>query len=165
MKAKEITLLIFIIAVGVFAYHVQSGKIDITWDDVFAFDFNEYVYEETQVIEPPLPASLRVLNAHGRVDVQGVDTDRVTFTFTERIRRQNEEKAREVADELHPVITKDDSAITLTTNRKDFRRRNFETDFRITVPSGMPVEVTNSYGHVRADRVGETMVDNRHGEV
>lgn len=165
MKAKEIILLIFIIAVGVFAYHVQSGKIDVTWDEIFAFDFDEYTYEETQVIEPPLPASLRVLNAHGQIDIQGTETDRITFTFTERIRRQNEEKAREVADKLHPVITRDENALTLTTNRKDFRRRNFDTDFRITVPAGLPVELTNSYGPVRMDQVGETMIDNRHGEV
>ena len=165
MKAKEIVLLIFIIAVGVFAYHVQSGKIDVTWDEIFDFDFNEYVYEETHVVEPPLPASLRVLNAHGQVEVQGTETDRITFTFIERIRRNNEERAREVADELRPVIARDDSTVTLSTNRKDFRRRNFDTDFRITVPTGMPVEVTNSYGLVRADQVGETMIENRHGKV
>ena len=52
MKAKEIVLLIFIIAVGVFAYHVQSGKIDVTWDEIFDFDLNEYTYEETQVVLP-----------------------------------------------------------------------------------------------------------------
>ncbi len=165
MKAKEIILLIFIIAAGVFAYHVQSGKIDVTWDGIFDFDFNEYTYEDTQVIEPPLPASLRVLNAHGQVEVQGTETDRITFTFTERIRRNNEERAREVADKLHSVITRDDSAVTITTNRSEFRRRNFDTDFRITVPSGMAVKVTNSYGSVRTDQVGETMIDNRHGEV
>ncbi len=165
MKAKEIILLIFIIAVGVFGYHVQTGKIDVTWDEIFDFDFNEYTYEETQVIEPPLPASLRVLNAHGQVDLQGAETDRITFTFTERIRRNNEERAREVADKLLPVITKDDSAVTITTNRNEFRQRNFDTDFRITVPSGFPVEVTNSYGLVRTDQVGETMIDNSHGKV
>ncbi len=165
MKAKEIILLIFIIAVGVFGYHVQSGKIDVTWDEIFDFDLNEYTYQETQVIEPPFPGSLRVLNAHGQVEVQGTDTDRITFIFTKRVRRNNEERAREVAEKLHPVITKDDTAVTLATNREDFRRRNFDTDFRLTVPSGMPVEVKNSDGLVRADQTGETMIDNRHGKV
>jgi len=165
MKAKEIVLLIFIIAGGVFFYHVQAGKIDVVWDDFIALDFNEYTYQETQVIEPPLPASLKVLNSHGQVEVLGAETDRITFTFEKRIWRRNEEKAREVADELHPVVNKGDAAVTITTNRSDFKRRNFETNFRITVPSGMPVEVTNSYGLVRADQVGETMIDNRHGEV
>ena len=29
MKAKEVILLIFIIAAGVFFYHAQTGKIDV----------------------------------------------------------------------------------------------------------------------------------------
>ena len=70
-----------------------------------------------------------------------------------------------MADKLHSVITRDDSSVILTTNRSEFRRRNFSTDFRITVPSGMAVEVTNSYGPVRADQMGETTIDNRHGKV
>jgi hypothetical protein len=165
MKAKEIILLIFIIAAGVLFYHIQAGKIDVVWDDFIAWDFNEYTYQETQVIEPPLPASLQVRNSHGQVEVLGAETDRITFTFEKRVWRRNEEKAREVADQLHPVVTKGDAAVTITTNRSDFKRRNFETNFRITVPSGMPVDVTNSYGQVKADQVGETMIDNRHGAV
>ena len=165
MKAKEIILLIFIIAAGVFFYHIQAGKIDIVWDDFIAWDVNEYTYQETQVIEPPLPVSLKVLNSHGQVDVIGSETDRITFTFEKRIWRRDKEKAREVADQLHPVVTKGDAAITIATNRSDFKRRNFETNFRITVPFSMAVDVTNSYGPVKAEQVGETMVDNRHGEV
>jgi len=165
MKAKEVILLIFIIAAGVFFYHVQAGKIDIVWDDFIAWDVNEYTYQETQVIEPPLPASLKVLNSHGQVEVIGSETDRITFIFEKRIWRRDEEKAREVADQLHPVVSKGDAAVTITTNRSDFKRRNFETNFLITVPSGMAVDVTNSYGPVKAEDVGETMIDNRHGEV
>jgi len=165
MKAKEIILLVFIIAAGVFFYHVQAGKIDVVWDDFIAWDFNEYTYQETQVIEPPLPASLHVLNSHGQVEVLGTETDRITFTFEKKIWRRNEERAREVADKLHSIVTKGDTAVSISTNRNDFKRRNFDTNLRITVPSGMAVEVTNSYGPVKADQVGETMIDNRHGEV
>jgi hypothetical protein len=165
MKAKGIILLFVIVAAGVFFTHVQTGKIDLEWDDFIAFDFNEYTYQETQVIEPPLPAVLKVLNSHGQVDVVGAETDRITFVFEKRVWRRNEEKAREVADRLHPVVTRGDANITLTTNRSEFRRRNFETDFRITVPSGLAVEVTNSYGPVKAEGVGAAAVDNPHGEV
>jgi DUF4097 and DUF4098 domain-containing protein YvlB len=165
MKAKEVILLIFIIAAGIFFYHVQTGKIDVVWDDFIAWDFNEYTYQETQTIEPPLPASLRVLNSHGQVEVTGADTDRITFSFEKTIWRRDEERAKEVADKLHPVVSKGDAAVTITTNRSDFKRRNFETNFRITVPFGMAVDVTNSYGPVKEDQVGETMIDNRHGEV
>jgi hypothetical protein len=106
-----------------------------------------------------------VRNSHGQVEVQGAETDRITFVFEKRIWRRDEERAREVADQLHPVVTKGDAAVTLTTNRSHFKRRNFETNFRITVPLGMAVDLTNSYGPVKADEVGETMIDNPHGEV
>jgi len=165
MKAKEIVLLILIIAAGVLAYHIQSGKIDIVWDDFIGWGWNEYTYQETRVIEPPFPASLRVLNSHGQVEVQGTETDRIALTFEKKIWRRNEEKAREVADKLHPVITPGDAAVTVTSNRSDFSRRNFETNFRITAPSGIAVEIRNSYGPVKVEKVGEASIVNPHGEV
>ena len=165
MKAKGIILLFVIVAAGIFFTHVQTGKIDLEWDDFIAFDFNEYTYQETQVIEPPLPAALKVVNSHGEVEVMGAETDRITFVFEKTVWRRNEEKAKEVADRLHPVVTKGDANVTITTNRSEFKRRNFETNFRITVPAGLAVEVTNSYGPVKAERVGEVAVDNPHGDV
>ena len=165
MKAKGIILLFVIVAAGIFFTHVQTGKIDLEWDDFIAFDFNEYTYQETQVIEPPLPAALKVVNFHGEVEVMGAETDRITFVFEKTVWRRNEEKAKEVADRLHPVVTKGDANVTITTNRSEFKRRNFETNFRITVPAGLAVEVTNSYGPVKAERVGEVAVDNPHGDV
>jgi DUF4097 and DUF4098 domain-containing protein YvlB len=165
MKAKEIVLLFFIIAAGIFFYHVQTGKIDLVWDDFVGWDTNDYTYQETQVIEPPLPASLKVVNSHGEVDVTGADTDRITFVFEKRIWRRDEEKAKEVADRLHAIITKGDADVTITTNRGEFKRRNFETNFRLTVPAGLAVDITNSYGAVKAGQVGKTVIDNPHGEV
>jgi DUF4097 and DUF4098 domain-containing protein YvlB len=165
MKAKEIILLLFIIAAGVLFYHIQTGKIDAAWDDFVAFDFTDYTYQETQVIEPPLPASLKVLNSHGEVEVVGAETDRITFVFEKRVWRRNEERAKEVADQLHPIVTKSDADITITSNRADFKRRNFETNFRITVPAGLAVDIANSYGTVKADQVGETSIKNPHGDV
>ena len=49
------------------------------------------------MIEPPLPASLKVLNSHGEVDVVGAETDRITIIFEKTVWRRNEEKAKEVA--------------------------------------------------------------------
>jgi DUF4097 and DUF4098 domain-containing protein YvlB len=165
MKAKEIVLLFFIIAAGIFFYHVQTGKIDLVWDDFFDWDLNAYTYQETQVIEPPLPASLRVANSHGEVDVTGADTDRITFIFEKKVWRRDEEKAKEVADQLHAIVTKGDADVTITTNRGEFNRRNFETNFRVTVPAGIAVDIANSYGPVKAGQVGKVTIDNPHGEV
>ncbi len=165
MKAREIVLLVLIIAAGVFFYHAKTGKLDFDWEDYIALDWNEYNYEESQVIEPPLPPALKVLNAHGDVEIRGIEGDKIIFTFKKKIWRRNEERARQVAEKLHPVVEKDDFFLTLSTNRDEFKKRNFETSFILTVPVNMDIDVRNSYGLVMAEAVGKAAIFNRHGKV
>lgn len=167
MKAKEIVLLLFIIAVGVFFYHAKTGKIDFDWDlgDYIGLDFEEFTFDESQVIEPPFPSALRVINAHGNVEIQGTESDKITVTFEKRIWRRNEEEAKKVAENLHAIVEKDGPAVTLTTNRDEFRKRHFETNFRLTIPLNMNIDVTNSHGLVKASHVGTASIQNLHGEV
>lgn len=167
MKAKEFILLIIIIAAGIFFYHAQTGKIhiDFDWGDGIFFDYDEFSYEEYQEIEPPFPPELQIKNAHGDVEIQGTEEDKITIVFKKKIRRRNEEKAKKVADDLHIVSDKDAQRLMITTNRDDFRRRNFETCFNISIPSGMEIDVKNSYGLVKVSKVGKTNIVNRHGEV
>lgn len=165
MKAREIVFLIFFIAAGVFLYHAQTGKLDIPWDEIVAFDWNEYTYEESRVIGPPFPQFLRVENSHGNVEIQGAEGDSITLTFEKRIWRHSETKAREVADRLQMSVSTGGDSVTLSTNREEFKRKGFETNFRLMVPLNMDVDITNSYGLVKAVRVGNAAIDNRHGEV
>jgi DUF4097 and DUF4098 domain-containing protein YvlB len=165
MKLKEIFLLLLIIAAGVFFYHAKTGKLNFDWEDYIALDWNEYNFEESQVIEPPLPPALKVINAHGDVEIRGTEDNKITFTFRKKIWRRNEEMANQVATSLHPVVAKDDSFLTLSTNRDEFKKRNFDTSFFITVPLNMDIDVRNSYGLVKADGVGKAIIYNRHGKV
>jgi hypothetical protein len=175
MKAKEIVLLIFIIVAGVFFYHAKTGKLNCDWDweGHFAFDLEEFSSQESQVIEPPLPALLKVINAHGNVEIQGTEGDKITVTLEKKIWRRNAEEAKKVADNLHLVVTRDDRAVTLTTNRDDVKRvrlvfgvsRGFETNLRLTVPLNTNIDVVNSHGLVKAAQVGTVSIQNLHGEV
>jgi hypothetical protein len=165
MKLKEIFLLLLVIAAGVFFYHARTGKLDFDWEDYVALDWNEYNFEESRVIEPPLPPALKVINAHGDVEITGTEDDKISFTFKKKIWRRNEEKASQVAENLHPVVARDDFFLTLSTNRDEFKKRNFETSFLITVPLNMDIDVRNSYGLVKADGVGKATIYNRHGQV
>ncbi len=110
MKGKEIVLLILIIVAGVIFYYAQTGKFHfgLNWEDDFFFTGEEYTYEESQVVEPPLAARLQLTNAHGDVEIQGTDEERVTITLQKKIWRRNEEQAKEVSDKLHMTITKGD---------------------------------------------------------
>ena len=57
MKAKEIFLLFFIIAAGIFFYHAQTGKLDLSidwgWNDWFLSE--SYEFEENRELTPPFP--------------------------------------------------------------------------------------------------------------
>lgn len=167
MKAKEIILLIFIIVAGVFFYYAQTGKLDINWevDGHFIFRFKEFTFEESQPIEPPFPPLLQINNAHGDIEIQGSEEGKIKILFQKIIWRKNEDQAKEVSDNLKMIIDKNESQLTISTNRDEFKRRNFKTNFRIIVPAGMEIEVKNSYGSVRASKVGKAKIINRHGKV
>lgn len=168
MKAKEIILLIFIIAGGVFFYYAQTGKIHIDWnlDDHFFFiHLEEFIYEESQEIEPPFPSLLQINNAHGDIEIQGTEEEKITVFFQKIIWRKNEEQAKEVSDKLKMVVERKELQLGISTNRDQFKRKNFETNFRISVPLGMDVKVENSYGLIKTTKVGNTHVSNRHGKI
>ncbi len=167
MKVKEILLLIFIIIAGVVFYYAQTGKFHIEWNlgDYFFFGGEEFTFEESQVIDPPLPPLFKISNAHGIVEIQGTEESQMTISFQKKIWRKNEEEAKKVSRELQMKIQKNDLQIWLTTNREEFRRRNFETNFKITLPRNMDIEVQNSYGLVSVSKVRSASVNNRHGKI
>ena len=133
MKAKEIFLLIFIILIGVFITHVYTGKFDFDfgWGDSFLFGYEEFVFEEIQEIESPLPEKLRINNSHGSVEIFGSEEGIITISFKERIWRKEEVDAQEIADQLKMNIDNNGQTLNISTNRQEFRRKNFETDFII----------------------------------
>jgi len=167
MKAKEIILLVLIIAAGVIFYHAYTGKLDFSIDfgDGIYWGLEEFTYEESQEIEPPFPAQLHLINSHGEIEIHGTEEHKITVNFQKRIWRKNEEQAREVTEELKMIIDKSEGQIKISTNRDEFRKKKFETDFKISIPKDMNVEVENSYGIVKASKVGNTKINNRHGEI
>jgi len=169
MKAKEIILLILIVGAGIFFYHAHTGKIDIDWgcdwDGFFFIHLEEFTYEEFEEIDPPLPSQLEIDNAHGDIEIQGGQEEKIAISFQKIIRRKNEEKAKEVADALKMIVEKNEQQLTISTNRNDFSRKNFETNFRISVPKGTTIKVKNSYGLVKTSQVGATDIYNRHGKI
>jgi len=167
MKAKEILILILIVAAGIIFYHAHTGKINIDWDigEGFFWDYEEFTYEESQEVIPPFPARLKIINAHGEIEIQGTNEEKIIINLQKKIRRRKDEQAKEVADKLKMLIDQGLHQIVISTNRKEFRRKNFRTNFRITLPEGVDVEVENSYGLVKASKLGNTTIKNRHGKI
>ncbi|MEE9389651.1 MAG: hypothetical protein V3U91_00250, partial [Candidatus Aminicenantaceae bacterium] len=136
MRAKEILVLILIIGAGIIFYHAQTGKLHIDWDieDHIYFSLEEYISEESQEIQPPFPALLEIDNSRGDIEIHGAEEEKITIRFQKVIWRKNEEKAKEVSEKLKMIVNRDADKLTFSTNRDEFRRKNFETNFRISLP-------------------------------
>jgi len=167
MKFREVLLVAVLILAGLVVYQVQTGhwNLDFNWGDNFAGFGREYTTEETRTIEAPLPPAIEVVNGHGWVEVRGGDQDTVQLTFKKVVWRRTEEEAKDVAARLKYTLTMAADKLTLATNRDEFRKKNFETGFILTVPRAMAVHIANAYGIVRVEGVKEATVRNRHGEL
>jgi hypothetical protein len=168
MKAREVFLALALIAFGSLTYYAKSGRLQVEGDGGWLFwgHTEEYLFEEAvQTIPGPLPREIQVINAHGAVEIRGAETDAITVAFKKSVNRRTREEAQKVADQLKMVVNREDPRLILSTNRDDFRRKNFETRFTITVPLGMPVLVRNSYGPVKIEKTGAADVVNPHGAV
>lgn len=168
MKAREVVLLLLIIAAGVLIHQVQEGNLPIIWDldEGLGWNAEEYRFEETLTVPAPVPAALVVENELGEVEVQGAETETITILLTKRIYRRDEAEARAVAGRLRAVLRREADRVVLSTNRGAFtRRRRFGTDFKIVCPAGTALTIENSHGKVVADGLAALSVTNPHGEV
>jgi type VI protein secretion system component Hcp len=167
MKFREVLLVAVLILAGLVVYQVQTGhwNLDFNWGDDFGGFGREYTAEETRTIEAPLPPAIEIVNGHGWVEVRGGDQDTVQLTFKKVVWRRTEEEAKDVAGRLKYTLTTAADKLTFATNRDEFRKKNFETGFILTVPRAMAVHVANAYGVVRIEGVMEATVRNRHGEL
>lgn len=170
MKGREVVLLVFIIAAGVLLTQTYRGNInwDWNWGDwdgpLFGLS-HEAAAQETRTIEQPLPQELRVVNSHGDVVVEPAADGLMTISLEKKAFARTEEEARQAAQALHLTVSREGSKLVLSTNRDDFRRRRFQTNFRITAPEGLTVDIENSYGLVKTIKTGPTTVANSHGAV
>ena len=168
MKFKEILLVVVLVLAGVVLFQFKTGHWsldDVNWGDDIGILHQEVTAEETRTIEVPLPPAIEIVNGQGWVEIRGADQDFVQLTFKKVVWRRKEEDAREFAGQIKYTLTAAADKLTLSTNRDEFRRKNFETGFVLTVPRSTVVRVTNGYGTVRIEGVKEATVRNRHGEV
>jgi hypothetical protein len=168
MRAREVFLALLIICGGVFIYYAQSGRLSFDgpgWDGLFGRRGEEFVFEAGQEIPAPRPARLDIRNSYGAVEIEAAGSGPVTVQFRKRVWAKDRAAAQAVADKLLMVVNREGDGLVLSTNRDEFKRRNFETDFKIVVPAGTPVLVKNAYGPVKVRGTGTAELINRHGRV
>lgn len=167
MKFRHILLVVVLVLAGFVVYQFKTGNWDLAsdWGGDFGLVGKEVTAEETRTIEGPLPPAIEIRNGNGWVEVRGGDQDFAQLTFKKVVWRMREEDARTVAGQIKYILAAAADKLTLSTNRDEFRRTNFETAFILTVPRSMVVTVTNGYGAVRVEGIKEATVHNRNGEV
>jgi len=168
MKAKEVIILIFIILVGIGLYYLEDWHLTLKndWSTAsFPFKFSDqyYEFEENRSLEPA--DILEVINSHGQVQIEGGAGQDIILTLKKTIWDKNENQAGQLAAELKLQTKRDGSKLILSTNRDDFRRKNFSVDFILKVPASTVIKVSNSFGQVRINGVREVEVNNHHGQV
>ncbi len=167
MKTRQVFLVVLLVLVGAAIYAVQTGRWDLRFgdgDEIY-FGGRTYAFEDSQIIAPPLPGRLVVDNGRGGVEIEAADRQDIALVLTKKIYRRDEADARETAGRLKAVVTREADRIRIATNREDFKRKNFETDFKLVVPLGTDVSIVNAYGLVRVAGTRETSIENRHGAV
>jgi len=169
MKFRDVFLVVVLILAGFVFFQFKTGQWNLDgdwgWFDDVGFGGDEVVAEETQTIAGPLPPAIEIANGHGRVEVRGGDQDFAQLTFRKVVWRRDVEEARAVAGQIKYTLAAAADKLTLSTNREEFKKKNFETIFILTVPRSTVVHVTNGYGPVKIEAVKEATVRNRHGEV
>ncbi len=163
MKAKEVILLIFVILLGVSFHYLQDFATSADGWNVRHLKGQPYIFEENLTLSPA--KTLEILNAHGRVEVQGAEAKEISITLEKKVWARDAEEAKKIAGELKLLTTKSDDRWLISSNRETFRKKSFETGFRVTVPYETAVKVNNSYGPVRVFRVQEAEVTNKHDRV
>lgn len=163
MKAKEVILLILIILLGVSFHYLQDFRVSAEDWNLGVLKGHPYLYQEDLKIKPA--AAVELLNAYGQVEVEGAEVPEISVTMEKKIWARNEEEAKKIADQLKILTTKSAGQWLISSNRETFRKKSFETSFRLTVPAETAVKIKNSYGLVRVSKVKEVEVENKHDKV
>jgi hypothetical protein len=169
MRARDFFLALLVIGLGIFLTYAKSGRLDdlvFEWDGPWIGSFDEYTYVESREIEGPVPAEIHILNAHGAIEVAAVGgTEKAVVQLKKRVYARTKAEADAVADVLRMDVVLSAERLVLSTNRDEFRRKRFATEFKILVPPETAVVLKNSYGPVRIEGTGRSEIRNPHGEV
>ncbi len=164
MKAKEIVILALIILAGVSLHYLENCRFRFDdWEEDFLFRGQSYTFSEHLSLEAA--EILEITNSHGQIQVEGNPVEQISLILEKKVWSRHEEKAREKAEQIKVLVSRENNRLILTTNRHSFKKKNFTTDFRLSVPKSTVVKVRNSFGLVRVIKVKEVDLENRQGRV
>jgi DUF4097 and DUF4098 domain-containing protein YvlB len=142
--------------------HIQLDDSDL--DNIFGetFSFDDHLEQEI----PTAVTSLRVNNDHGAVRVTSSDDNKITVAVRKRVGADNQKAADKYNAETKPAITSTGTLLTLDARTQAGGDHSVQTDFDISIPRKMAVQVTSRRGEVSVTgRDGDVEINNQHGDV
>jgi hypothetical protein len=167
MKFKEIIFLIFLCAAGILFTHIQTGRLDgeIYLGEGIFFPHDVFTHYATQELEAPFPSVIEIANPDGSVQVEPAAEKIIRIKLEKKIRHKNESEAAEMAEELKTTVSRQNQKWLISTNRNNFDRKPFETNFVISLPAECKVIIKDTAGDVRIIGVKEADIHSRYGDV
>jgi hypothetical protein len=184
LSGGDIVLLIFLLIAGTTATSLtkafSGGGFGWKSDrDRFPFDIEDWdfpdsrpTFEFTEEVSQPVGAGntpLEVVNKFGNVALFVHSLPTIKVKLQEKVRAEDEVRAREISNQLKIVIDGKDKGFSVFTNRGDLRdewRRGLETHLSVWVPKSMTVTVSNEHGQVSLEGIsGNHFIKNAHGSV
>lgn len=165
-------LVICIVFCGLIATHVERfhwNEIrdnlnidDSDLDNMFGETFNFDDHLEQAI--PAAVTGLRVSDEHGAVRVSAADDNKITVIVRKRVGAENQGDADKYNQQTKPAITLAGNVIILDARTHSAGDHPVQTDFDISVPRKMALQVTSRRGDVSVTgRDGEVDINNQHG--
>ncbi len=113
---------------------------------------------------------LEVINKFGKVHVNTWDKSEIAVKVEVIVEDKDDKRAQDLLDEIDIKINESgDRKSFETTLSKGFKskgKQSFEVNYEISMPSGNPLELKNSFGNIYlGDRTGATKLDLSYGDL
>ena len=157
----RVTVVLLIVASGVFANHVANkpSLLSALRLPVFLSGLRDsvvgeaYAFTDQPVVNNDLKSGMTVFvnNSYGSVKISGGSSS-LKATLAKGVRGWSQDEAHKIADRIHLVMNQTGDSLTISTNRDEIAEQ-FTTDIQIELPSYVSVRVNDSYGSFSASRI------------
>lgn len=173
ISGKSIFFIIVIVCISfVFAaIHQIPLRLDIDGSFIPIVYKNETIENRDIEVQVKDKDKLEVKNEFGNVKVKKGDQKDIKINMQVKMRHNYDgEEAKRIVSDILDVINNDGDTIQIVNNGERITANgqisNLEVDLDIVIPKDMELDITNKYGEVSVDDLGDgAVISNKHGDV
>jgi DUF4097 and DUF4098 domain-containing protein YvlB len=140
--------------------NIEDGDLDNVFGESYSYD--DHLEQDIA----PSVTSLRINNDHGAVHISAADDNKITVAVRKKVGAESQSDADKYNAQTKPTLAAMGNLLTLDARTQAAGDHPVATDFDISIPRKMQVQVTSRRGDVSiADRQGEIEINTQHGDV